>query len=234
MSKINLIFERQWIHAGALALLIVFLAMAQNFDGMQAGEFWGVSTLQWFRLAIALPIAHQVFIWFCWRTQLHGRLLDRLFGKLSYPVYASFFFILGSLRVLSVFALAIANRDTLAANIILLRIAAFIALAASAYVFYSVLRYFSLKRASGIDHFDKQYRFIPLVSKGIFRFTRNGMYTYGFLFFWAPALWFASIAALCVALFNHMYIWVHYYSTELPDMKRIYRKARLTGDNEAR
>ena len=228
MSKMKLIFERQWIHAGALALLIALLALARNFEGMQAGEFLGISASQWFPLAIVLPITHQVFIWFCWRTQLHGRLLDRLLGKLSYPVYASFFFILGFFRVLSAFALAIANRNTLAANIILLRIAAVIALAASSYVLYSVLRYFSLKRASGIDHFDEKYRTLPLVREGIFRYTRNGMYTYGFLFFWVPALWCASTAALCAALFNHAYIWVHYYATELPDMKHIYGKAAVT------
>ncbi|MCB0167803.1 MAG: hypothetical protein KDI79_26490, partial [Anaerolineae bacterium] len=61
--------------------------------------------------------------------------------------------------------------------------------------------------------------------KGIFRFTRNGMYTYGFLLLWVPALWYASLAALGVALFNHLYIWVHYYVTELPDIKRIYGSA---------
>jgi len=36
-------------------------------------------------------------------------------------------------------------------------------------------------------------------------------------------------AALAVALFNHLYIWVHYYATELPDMARIYGAARATG-----
>jgi len=28
-----------------------------------------------------------------------------------------------------------------------------------------------------------------------------------------------------VALFSHLYIWVHYYFTERPDMKIIYRDA---------
>ena len=28
--------------------------------------------------------------------------------------------------------------------------------------------------------------------------------------------------ALAVALFQHAYIWVHYYCTEKPDMRRIY------------
>ena len=61
---------------------------------------------------------------------------------------------------------------------------------------------------------------------GIFRLTRNGMYVYGFLLLWASALWFASLAALAVALFNHLYIWVHYFATERPDMVRIYGKSR--------
>jgi protein-S-isoprenylcysteine O-methyltransferase Ste14 len=228
VSQIKLIFERQWIHASLLAFLLIGVSLSGKLDGMQAGRLWGMSTTEWLRLAVAFPIAHQVFVWFCWRTQLYKQLLNRIFGNLSYPVYAALFFILGSLRVLSVFALAIANRNTLAANIILLRIAAVIALAASVYVLYSVLRYFSLKRASGIDHFDEKYRSMPLVRKGIFRFTRNGMYTCGFLFLWVPALWFASVAALCAALFNHLYIWVHYYTTELPDMKRIYGEAVVT------
>jgi hypothetical protein len=32
----------------------------------------------------------------------------------------------------------------------------------------------------------------------------------------------ALLAARCIALFNHMYVWVHYYTTEYPDMLRIY------------
>jgi protein-S-isoprenylcysteine O-methyltransferase Ste14 len=63
---------------------------------------------------------------------------------------------------------------------------------------------------------------MPFVRQGIFRFTANGMYVYGFLMLWAIGLWWASAAALVVAAFNHAYIWVHYYATELPDIRRIY------------
>ena len=31
-----------------------------------------------------------------------------------------------------------------------------------------------------------------------------------------------SLAALAAALFQHAYIWVHYYCTEAPDMDLIY------------
>ena len=37
-----------------------------------------------------------------------------------------------------------------------------------------------------------------------------------------PGLYASSQAALLAAAFNHAYIWVHYFCTELPDMKRIY------------
>jgi hypothetical protein len=90
------------------------------------------------------------------------------------------------------------------------------------YLFYSVKRYFGFRRAFGIDHFDEAYRSLPMVRKGIFRFTPNGMYAFGFFLLWIPGLWFGSRAALCVAAFNHLYIWVHYYCTERPDMRRIY------------
>lgn len=162
--------------------------------------------------------------WFCWRTQLHGSLLTRSLGALGFPLYATGFSILGIARVAFVFALAFSNRDTLQANPFVLKCLAIIALIPATYLFYSVQRYFGFKRAFGIDHFDRNYRSVPLVRKGIFRFTRNGMYVYGFLLLWVPALWFASPAALGVALFNHLYIWVHYFATELPDMERIYGK----------
>lgn len=228
MSKLNLILERQWLHASLIAVLLIGASLAAKLDGMKAGMFWGISTPQWFWLAIALAIAHQVFVWFCWRTQLHGRLLDRVFGNLSFPVYASCFFIFGALRVSFVFLLAISNRNTLPVDITILRILAVIALIPATYLLYSVKRYFSFRRALGVDHFDERYRSLPLVREGIFRFARNGMYTFGFLFLWVPALWCASMAAVCAALFNHIYIWVHYYSTELPDMKRIYGEDRLS------
>jgi hypothetical protein len=37
-----------------------------------------------------------------------------------------------------------------------------------------------------------------------------------------PALWYASRPALVAAVFSHLYIWVHYFATERPDMRRIY------------
>ena len=90
------------------------------------------------------------------------------------------------------------------------------------YAMYSVKRYFGMARAAGADHFDSRYRNMPLVKEGIFRFTRNGMYLYAFLLFWAIAIGFNSTAALAVAAFSHAYIWVHFYATEKPEMEFLY------------
>jgi protein-S-isoprenylcysteine O-methyltransferase Ste14 len=74
----------------------------------------------------------------------------------------------------------------------------------------------------GLDHFDPALHRAPLVREGIFRYLRNPMYTVGFLILYVPGLLLRSQAALLAAAFQHAYIWVHYYCTELPDMRRIY------------
>jgi len=225
MSQTSLIFEKQWLHAVLLAALLAGLAVLANFEPLGRGQLWGIATPIWYWLAIGVAVAHQVYTWFCWRTQLHGSLLTKTLGARAFDLYATGFSILGIARVVLVFTLAISNRDTLHANPRALKLLAVIALVPAVYLFYSVKRYFSFRRAFGIDHFDESFRSAPFVRKGIFRFTSNGMYVYGFLLLWVPGLWFASLAALAVALFNHLYIWVHYFATEQPDIKCIYGQA---------
>ena len=231
-SLVPLFFERQWLHAALLAVLLSSAALACGLDGFQAGQLWGIDTSKWFWIAIAMAVAHQVFVWLCWRAQLHAGWLTRVFGARAFPLYAIGFSVLGILRVVVVFGVAIANRDTLRLDPIVLKCLAVVVAIPAVYLFYSVKRYFSFKRAFGIDHFDASYRSASFERRGIFRFTRNGMYVYGFLILWVPGLWFGSVAALCAALFNHLYIWVHYHATEFPDMKRIYGAARASTHNE--
>lgn len=233
MSRVQLIFEKQWLHASLLVLFLVGLGLVGQINAVQVGQLWGVDTAAWFWIAVALPIAHQVFVWACWRGQLHSSLLTRMFGSRGFGLYAVGFSILGIVRVVAVLMLAISNRDTVQLDPKVLRVAAVIVAILAVYLFYSVKRYFGFKRAFGIDHFDESYRSLPLVRKGIFRFTRNGMYSFGFFALWVPGLWFGSSAALVTALFNHLYIWVHYYSTELPDMKRIYGESRVSSGGQA-
>jgi hypothetical protein len=79
-----------------------------------------------------------------------------------------------------------------------------------------------MDRAYGIDHFDPSYRDKLFVKQGMFKYTDNAMYKFGFLILWSIALFTLSKAALLAVVFNHLYIWVHFYFTELPDIHRIY------------
>ena len=225
MHHLKLILERQWIHALGLGVLLVGMIFFSRFEGVRAGSLWAIGTSAWLWIAVGCAVLHQVYVWFCWRTELHAHLLTRLMGKRAFPVYAFGFAVIGILRAAAVFLLAISNRNTIPVSHFMLKTLAVLLFLPSLYLFYSVARFFTFRRALGIDHFDESCRIAPFVREGIFRFTPNGMYVYGFLLLWAVALWYASLAALSVALFNHIYIFVHYYSTELPDMKRIYGKS---------
>ncbi len=237
MANLRLIFERQWLHALLLAILLALVAAADDAAGVRAGELWGIGSVAWLWAGIAVAVGHQVFVWLCWRTQLHASLLTRAFGDRAFAIYATIFSVLGLSRFPPVVALAVANRDTLEAPPIALQLLALAFAVPAGYLFYSVGRYFTYRRAFGIDHFDEAYRSLPRVREGIFRATDNGMYVFGFLLLWIPGLWYASTAALCLALFSHLYIWVHYYATERPDMQRIYggqcRQTATAGSGKA-
>ena len=215
-------FKGQVPHYIILTGLLIGAAFLAK-GGMLTGQFLGITTQYWFILAIAVPIIHQFYVWFVWRSELHYSLISRWFGKQSgFTYYSVGFSILFAFRLLTIIALAISNQNSINLNPVIAGTLALAAMIPAVYLFYSVHRYFGLKRAYGIDHFEKRYRSVPFVNQGIFRFTKNGMYLFGFLVFWVPGLLLSSRAALLAALFNHIYIWVHYYCTELPDIRDIY------------
>ena len=79
-----------------------------------------------------------------------------------------------------------------------------------------------LRNELPINGIIEELRVPSKTQEGIFRFSPNAMYVFGFVWLWLPGLFLQSIAALAVALFSHLYIWVHYACTERPDMRRIY------------
>ena len=222
VSATRLMFERQGLHLLALALLLAALYGTTRLDAFSAGSLWGLGSKAWAWLSVGTAVLHQIFVWFCWRAELHLSLCTRWMGRHALPVYAAPFMVMLVARPVLITLLAIANRDTVALPPWLGLLLAGVLSLPTLYLFYSVVRYFGFRRAMGIDHFDPAYRKLPLVREGIFRFTRNGMYTFGFLLLWIPALAFSSFAALAVALFSHAYIWVHFLCTERPDMAHVY------------
>lgn len=215
-------FEKQGWHLLWLVLLTAGAWWTTRDPRVIAGEWGGLTTRTWFWIAVATPIAHQIYVWLAWRLQLPGKRLTRALGSAAFPLYAVGFAILFLGRFGVLIALARSNEGSVENWQPTLN---WIALAISipaVYTLYSVARYFGVLRAFGQDHFDPNARTRGLVRKGAFRFVPNAMYVFGLLALWLPGLLAASASALVVALFSHIYIWVHYYCTERPDMRRIY------------
>jgi hypothetical protein len=216
-------FERQWLHGLALTgLLVGAWFLARGCPCFHRGSVWGISTWTWFWISVDVAIAHQVVVALFWRAQLHTDLVPRFFGKHGFKVYATIFTVLILVRPAVITILAVSSEGSLVGNPSLFRILAGAASLPVFFLLYSVARYFGFRRAYGIDHFDSSYRSQPFVRDGIFRLTGNAMYTFGMLLLYIPGLWLASRPAILAAVFNHLYIWVHYFTVEKPDMRQIY------------
>ncbi len=222
------IFKHQLWHLVTLLILLAIISFFVDKDGTELleGSFWGIETSTWLLIAILSPIVHQIYVVVCWRLELYYQSISKLFGmKLGFKLYKVGFALLIFSRLVTIILLAISNKDTLHIYPYVSYALAVLFVLPVVYLFYSVLKYFGADRAFGIDHFEpKKAKKFKMVKEGIFKYTSNGMYEYGFLILWIPALIFLSKAALLLALFNHIYIWIHYYFTELPDMKVIYEK----------
>jgi uncharacterized membrane protein len=90
---------------------------------------------------------------------------------------------------------------------------------------HSIKTYFSLARALGGDHLFERYRAMLMVRGGALAWSSNAMYTFVFLGLWGIVFIARSRAALAVALFQHAYIWVHWYCTEQPDGVVVYGRS---------
>jgi len=227
MSKLKPWFERQAQHLLLLVLLLIGVAWIGRGESFRQGSYLGVSTTTWLWWSVAFPILHQLWVVVCWRLELHHQWLSRSLGEWGFRVYAVGFAVFSAGRIYAAIAVSIANQGTVPMDQRLLNALAVLIAIPAIYLFYSVARFFSFRRALGIDHFDPAYRNRPFVVQGIFRFTRNGMYSFGIAAIWLPGLLYASQAGLLSAAFTHLYIWVHYFCTELPDMRRIYGETRV-------
>lgn len=215
-------FKGQVVHLLALIVLLVGAVQLVDFKQLRASQFLGISAQVWFIISLAVPIVHQVYVWMAWRGELCFGAITSRFGAHAFSIYQFVFMVLLLARPVSLTFLTIADHDSFALSIPV-RVVICVALGLPAgYALYSVVRYFGVVRAAGIDHFDESYRSQPLIKKGIFRYSSNAMYSFAFLLPWVIAIAGASWAGLVVAAFSHAYIWVHYYGTERPDMNLIY------------
>lgn len=214
-------FVGQFQHLLLLACLlpgVLFLASASL-----GHTFWlGVSGKTWLYSLLIVIVLQQVIGWLVLRSQLCFSFLSRTFGKYDMLIWSLIFIPLLLLRFLLTLAVGFADAGSLTQFRGLQITLGVLLLIPTFYTFWSIGKYFGWPRALGGDHFRQKYREMPIVNQGAFRYSSNAMYTFAFFAFWAIALLAGSTAALAVALFQHAYIWVHWYCTEEPDMRVIY------------
>jgi hypothetical protein len=220
-GTLRFLFYRQWLHVAGLALLVP-ICWAFAAPALGSGEWLGVSDTEWFWASVVAAIVHQVIVAFIFRAQLGWSILTRLFGKADMIIWGVVFMPLLLARPFLIAGVAVANAGTADLPRWFELAAGGVLMVPAVYGAYSVGRYFGIDRALGGDHFRKRYRSMPMVREGIFAWSSNAMYAFIFLGLWAIALLTGSLAALAAALFQHAYIWVHYYCTEAPDMDLIY------------
>lgn len=225
-ADITIMHRQIWQYIIGLLSIVGTWYLTSQYDFIEAGSFLGLSTLIWFWLAILIPILHQIIISPLWRAELLNSSLTKFFGStekafLFFKIIFSIFFVP---RMIITLPLAISSINTinnqqlrLGFIIIGLVITPFIL-----YGMYSVKQYFGINRAFGADHFFNEYRSMPLVKDGIFKYTDNAMYTIVLGFVLLPGLFLGSYIAIIAGIFNQGFVWVHYYTTEKPDMNYIY------------
>jgi hypothetical protein len=222
------LFHGQLLHAVILVLLVgvAYALAAPGIGGTWFGSgddtVLGVTVTGWFWLNIILVVVHQTVVALVFRVQLGWGLLTRWFGRLDLVVWGILFMPLLLGRPLVVGALAAADSGSMALPRGLALALGWILLVPVFYALWSVARYFGIARALGGDHFRVDYREMPIVREGAFAWTPNAMYLIVFLGLSAIAFLYGSRIALVGALFQHAYIWVHYWFTEKPDMDLIY------------
>ena len=225
LAPANHFFVGQFQHLLLLIGLVpgsIFLAQLS----LDNSSWLGISDYMWFYAMLIVVILHQVIGWLVFRSQLCFSLLSRIFGKYDLTVWGLIFTPFLLLRPLLTLGLGMSDYGSMTGFRFLQIIISLILMVPAIYSLWCIHKYFGVPRALGGDHFRQEYREMPLVRKGAFKYSSNAMYTFVFLVFWAIALFTGSYAALAAALFQHAYIWAHFYCVEEPDMQIIYGEHR--------
>ncbi len=222
MKKI--LYKQGW-HLISLLILLLGMTFVLKIEHILQGEFWGLSTKTWMMIVLAIPILHQIYVVLVWRLEFYQQAISKKFGDAGFKLFGFLFILFLIGRPLTIIFLAISNQESFELLWSWRWILTIILGVPFVYLIYSLMNYFGIPRALGEDHFKpEEYRNSTLIKQGIFKFTNNGMYLYGFLGLYLPGILLASKAALAAAVFQHLYIWVHFYVTEKPDMEAIYGK----------
>ena len=216
-NKLNFFFKHQIWHLGGTIFLFYTGTQFVDFES-NTNTFLGIRALVWFMIAMSIPLAHQAYVWICWRSELCWKLISNTIGFKGYLIL---FFILIILR-LSAIVLCFVDYGSLYKPGWLTWILALILFIPGGYTMYSVKKYFGFLRAAGADHFDSKYRDLPFENRGIFKWTPNAMYVFAIGIPFSFAVATGSQSMFVVAIYTYISIWLHYFCTEKPDFAVIY------------
>ena len=93
-NKLRFFFRHQIWHLGGTILLFYIGTQMVDLEG-NANAFLGISALNWFMIAMFVPLIHQSYVWICWRLELCWKSISNTIG---FKRYVIIFFILGISR----------------------------------------------------------------------------------------------------------------------------------------
>jgi len=216
-NKLKFFFKHQIWHLGGTIVLFYIGAQLVDLES-NTNSFLRISALNWFMIAMSVPIIHQAYVWICWRSELCWKSISNTIGFKGYIII---FFILIILR-LSAIVVCFVDYGSLYKPGILAWVISIILFIPGAYTMYSVKKYFGFLRAAGADHFDPKYRDMSFEKRGIFKWSPNAMYLFGIGIPFAFAVATGSQSMFIVAIYTYISIWLHYFCTEREDFKIIY------------
>ena len=218
-------FQNQGYHLLAWVIIgsILYLESRRyNISGTM--RIWGWSAGKWLFLSWVFAALHQGWVWFFWRLELYrGKITDR-FGPGGFLGYRIGFVLFASVRLFPLVPISLATERSLLIPRWLSFALIVITMPFIIWGLFSVVMYFGINRAFGADHFEERYREGGLEKRGIFKYVPNAMYTVVLLALYHPGLLVGSRLGLVAALGHHLFVWTHYFCTERPDMKEIYRE----------
>ncbi len=216
-NKLKFFFKHQIWHLGGTIVLFYIGAQLVDLES-NTNSFLRISVLNWFMIAMSVPIIHQAYVWICWRSELCWKSISNTIGFKGYIII---FFILIILR-LSAIVVCFVDYGSLYKPGILAWVISIILFIPGAYTMYSVKKYFGFLRAAGADHFDPKYRDMPFEKRGIFKWSPNAMYKFAIGIPFSFAVATGSQSMFIVAIYTYISIWLHYFCTEKEDFKIIY------------
>jgi hypothetical protein len=89
------------MHAAGLIILLGGCYLAAQLQAVQLGAVWGLKSIDWYWIAIFTAVLHQVYVWICWRIELHNKGLTTLLGPGAFPAFAFGFAVIGISQQLS-------------------------------------------------------------------------------------------------------------------------------------